>query len=361
MVTGWTKAASHDVELMRQSAGSTGAAGRPGPARRLLSSLRWMAGFRSLAAEWSSRSHSFTEFGVLPGFTGVAVHDRYSVYDNRAFAGVGGHLICCAHILRDLQDAAEVYPGQLWPEQASPPAEVDPGVVEVRVAVLRLDLAVWQARGVTHPSQGGGPPTMSASHSKELPGTVSELVGRRFRIVPGVGLVDRDVNDHAQLLERVTGKVGAELLAFAERMREGLLVASVGIGLEVLGELMTAEVVELAGPRGKHDPARDAYRHGVEDGSVTLGGRRVPVARPRVRSLAGEEVHLASYDTLTAVDLRTEHTVAAMLAGLSTRRYGAGLEPVGTEAQVSASATRSAEHIDLYRMTRPRKCPVMGG
>src|SRR5664280_1019732 len=71
--------------------------------------------------------------------------------------------------------------------------EVDPGVVEVRVAVLRLDLAVWQARGVTHPSQGGGPPTMSASHSKELPGTVSELVGRRFRIVPAVGLVDRDV------------------------------------------------------------------------------------------------------------------------------------------------------------------------
>ena len=180
---------------------------------------------------------------------------------------------------------------------------------------------------------------MSASHSKELPGAISELVGRRFRIVPGVGLVDRDVNDHAQLLERVTGKVGAELLAFAERMREGLLAASVGIGLEVLGELMTAEVVELAGPRGKHDPARDAYRHGVEDGSVTLGGRRVPVARPRVRSLAGEEVHLASYDTLTAVDLRTEHTVAAMLAGLSTRRYGAGLEPVGTEAQASASAT----------------------
>lgn len=62
---------------------------------------------------------SFTKFGVLPGFTGVAVHDRYSVYDNRAFAGVGGHQICCAHILRDLQDAAEVYPGQHWPEQAS--------------------------------------------------------------------------------------------------------------------------------------------------------------------------------------------------------------------------------------------------
>jgi len=60
---------------------------------------------------------SFTEFGVLPGFTGVAVHDRYSVYDNRAFAGVGGHQICCAHILRDLQDAAEVYPASTGPSR----------------------------------------------------------------------------------------------------------------------------------------------------------------------------------------------------------------------------------------------------
>ena len=54
---------------------------------------------------------------MLPGFTGVAVHDRYSVYDNRAFAGVGGHQICCAHILRDLQDAAEVYPASTGPSR----------------------------------------------------------------------------------------------------------------------------------------------------------------------------------------------------------------------------------------------------
>ena len=108
---------------------------------------------------------------------------------------------------------------------------------------------------------------MSASHSKELPGTVSELVGRRFRIVPGVGLVDRDVNDHAQLLERVTGKVGAELLAFAERMREGLLAASVGIGLEVLGELMTAEVVELS------TRAASTIRRGMPTGTGSRTGR----------------------------------------------------------------------------------------
>ena len=40
----------------------------------------------------------------------------------------------------------------------------------------------------------------------------------------------------------------------------------------------------LAGPKGRHDPNRTAVRHGTEDGSVTLGGRRVPVRRPRVRT-----------------------------------------------------------------------------
>ena len=36
--------------------------------------------------------------------------------------------------------------------------------------------------------------------------------------------------------------------------------------------------------KGRHDPNRSAVRHGTEDGSVTLGGRRVSTRRPRVRS-----------------------------------------------------------------------------
>jgi hypothetical protein len=61
---------------------------------------------------------SFTAFGVLPRFTGIAVHDRYSLYDHAEFAGVGGHQLCLAHILRDLEDVAEARPGTHWPEQA---------------------------------------------------------------------------------------------------------------------------------------------------------------------------------------------------------------------------------------------------
>ncbi len=70
----------------------------------------------------------------------------------------------------------------------------------------------------------------------------------------------------------------------AADMREGLLALAVGAGLQVMAQLMEADVTAVCGPRGKHDPDRTATRHGTEAGSVTLGGRRVPVSRPRVRA-----------------------------------------------------------------------------
>jgi transposase-like protein len=186
---------------------------------------------------------------------------------------------------------------------------------------------------------------MSASHKSaarrnDEPG----LVGRHLTILPGVGLVDLDGVEKGELVERLAGKVGDQLELFAARMREGLLAASVAIGLDVMGELMAAEVTELAGPKGKHNPAsRTAYRHGDEDGTVVLGGRKLAVRRPRVRGVDRQEVHLASYDTFAQVDLLAEHTVAAMLAGLSTRRYGTALEPVGAAVEEQACArSRSA-------------------
>ena len=52
---------------------------------------------------------------VLPDLDGtVVVHDRYQNYD--AFPGLI-HQLCTAHLLRDLADAAETYPGAHWPVQ----------------------------------------------------------------------------------------------------------------------------------------------------------------------------------------------------------------------------------------------------
>jgi putative transposase len=139
----------------------------------------------------------------------------------------------------------------------------------------------------------------------------------------------------------LAGRVDEHLAVFAAHMTQGLLAASTAVGLEVMGELMDVEVVELAGPKGKHDPARVAMRHGSEQGTVTLGGRRLGVRRPRVRSTGSDahEVGLESYTAFTQTDLLAEGIVARMLAGLSTRRYQAGLEPVGEQVDAQASAT----------------------
>jgi putative transposase len=176
--------------------------------------------------------------------------------------------------------------------------------------------------------------TTQASHTKTS--TAGNL-----RLLPEIGLVD--LND-VSLAERLAGKVGGQLEAFASQMREGLLAASVTIGLDAMAELIDAEVAEIAGPKGRHDPNRTAYRHGSEDGKVSLGGRRIPVRRPRVRTVAdsdgGErEVHLESYDTFASVDLLADHMVASMLAGLSGRRYEGALEPVGESVEDRASGT----------------------
>lgn len=61
---------------------------------------------------------SFREFGILPGFAGVAVHDRYQNYFNPAWTQLAGHQACASHLLRDFTDAAESYPDAVWPEQA---------------------------------------------------------------------------------------------------------------------------------------------------------------------------------------------------------------------------------------------------
>lgn len=186
---------------------------------------------------------------------------------------------------------------------------------------------------------------MSESHTTKKAASECGDAKARLTILPGVGLVDLDDPIlTGELVSRLAGKVNAEVLLFAARMKEGLLAASVAIGLEVMGELMDAEVTEIAGPKGQHNKTdRAAYRHGREDGMVTMGGRRLGVRRPRVRSVTGGEVQLESYDTFADVDLLAEHTVAAMLAGLSTRRYPIGLEPVGAVVDTAATSTsRSA-------------------
>jgi hypothetical protein len=82
---------------------------------------------------WSASTNLYTLFtlgrrsgkqfranGIGPAFAGVAVHDRYAVYDQADnFADGVRHQLCCSHLLRDLADAVETYPDQVWPTQCA--------------------------------------------------------------------------------------------------------------------------------------------------------------------------------------------------------------------------------------------------
>jgi putative transposase len=142
------------------------------------------------------------------------------------------------------------------------------------------------------------------------------------------------------LPERVT----VALAELAGAAREGLLALAVGTGLGVLGSLLDADVERLVGPKGRHNPDRAAVRHGTQPGRVTLGGRRVRVDRPRVRSAdSAAELPLATWQAFASTELLDQLTLERMLAKLSTRRYHHGLEPVGTQvAQASSGTSRSA-------------------
>jgi transposase len=82
---------------------------------------RWwlhVAGTEKLTAYLLHRSRgraAVTEFGVLPAYRGVAVHDALSIYDAYLDAG---HALCGAHLARELTAAAEAHPDEVWPDQA---------------------------------------------------------------------------------------------------------------------------------------------------------------------------------------------------------------------------------------------------
>jgi hypothetical protein len=135
--------------------------------------------------------------------------------------------------------------------------------------------------------------------------------------------------DASALPEQVSVAMGE----IAENMHEGLLALAVGAGLQVMAALMEADVTALAGPKGKHDATRTAVRHGRERGSVKLGGRRVPITRPRVRAADGAgELPIVSYELFSSTEILHRHP--------AQRRCWPACRPAVTRSGLSRSASR---------------------
>jgi transposase-like protein len=113
-------------------------------------------------------------------------------------------------------------------------------------------------------------------------------------------------------------------------------------GLAVFQALLEEDRVALCGRPHQPQEDRSAFRHGFDRGQVVLGGRKVQVRKPRVRSADGErELVLPLWEHVAAEDPLNERVLEQMLLGVSTRKYARSLEPLPA-ATTSRSVSRSA-------------------
>jgi transposase-like protein len=124
----------------------------------------------------------------------------------------------------------------------------------------------------------------------------------------------------------------------------------VDAGQQVLGAMMEQDREDLCGPRWKRDPERRAGRAGTTKSEVTLGGRRISIPRPRVRSKEGEEVALPSFAFAANRDPLDRHTLNAVACGISSRKYARSLDPL-PEAIDERAISKSAVSRRYVAMT----------
>jgi putative transposase len=114
-------------------------------------------------------------------------------------------------------------------------------------------------------------------------------------------------------------------------LKDGLRELVVSSGMQVLEALLEDDRERLCGPTRKQQIEREAYRYGYDQGQLVMGGRKVSVAKPRVRRVAGGEVRLPTWDAFGRTDPLNERVVEQMLCGVSTRKYERSLEPLDQE------------------------------
>lgn len=124
-------------------------------------------------------------------------------------------------------------------------------------------------------------------------------------------------------------------------VRYAFLGLCIDAGQKVLAAMMEADRIALCGHKGVPDAGRRAVRGGTTASQVVLGGQRVAVRRPRARSKALGELALPSFQWAACNDPLDAATMAAIAAGVSTRRYASTQEPV-PPAHKPRAASKSA-------------------
>ena len=135
----------------------------------------------------------------------------------------------------------------------------------------------------------------------------------------------------------------APLVAGMTATRASLLDWVHGRGVVALQEVFAAEAEIVAGPKGQHQAERTHHHWGTTATELTFGGRRIQVARPRVRSTEGEEAQLPSVEAWRQRDPLAARVLEQILLGVSTRGYAGSLEaaPAGVASRGTSKSAVS--------------------
>ncbi len=114
-------------------------------------------------------------------------------------------------------------------------------------------------------------------------------------------------------------------------LKDGLRELVVCSGMQVLEKLLEDDRHQLCGPPKKKQADREAYRYGHDSGQLVMGGRKVSLSKPRVRSVGGGELQLPSWEAFRRTDPLSERVIEQILCGVSTRGYERSLEPLDVE------------------------------
>ena len=91
-------------------------------------------------------------------------------------------------------------------------------------------------------------------------------------------------------------------------------------GVAALEQLLHEDAERLAGARHGRNPERAGRRWGATKGKIGFHGGKVGVRRPRLRSLAGQEIALPSWRAAQAEDWLGRWAMNLMLINVSTRK-----------------------------------------
>lgn len=130
-------------------------------------------------------------------------------------------------------------------------------------------------------------------------------------------------------------------------LREFVLEA----GLRSVLAVFADEAASVAGPKGRRLRQRAAHYWGTAPAELVMGGRKVVLPRPRVRSVDGHELRLPSVAHFAQTDPLTERVVDQILLGVSTRRYDRSLEPLPPPL-VGHGTSKSAVSRTFVKATR---------